>query len=299
MIGLGTIRTRVQNLVGSHSSILVTEIDQIIQADHVTILNDNTWSERKTQGTITTVGPYTTGTVSIVNAAVTGLGTVFTQAMVNRWFRFGTQVQFFKITAVADATHLTIEQAVPEGSNGPGVYAIFQHVYTLPTDCERITSIVHQQRLREASYEDFDRLDPYRSTTATWPEAYCFREQDSAGTRQIELWPTPSTGVLLRMNYLRANTLSDARGGWPLYRTDVLVWKAAASCAYLLYAKTGDQAWIDLAKEYIAQYDKSLQGARLDDLSKNSPAHRIRDVVYTPWGTAGPYYDRDNLYDGF
>ncbi len=115
--------------------------------------------------------------------------------------------------------------------------------------------------------------------TSSIPSAYAYVEMTSTGYRQIEIYPVPSAAVLLRFQYLKTNTLVNGTDT-PLYRADVLVWKSGASAAYLLLAKTGDAAWAQLAQSYTAEYDKSLLGAKLDDLGKNSPASRIRDVYW-------------------
>jgi hypothetical protein len=277
MASFSTIQTRVSNLVGANVAISSTEIQQIIQAEHDTILGDNSWADRKKQGTITTAAPYTTGTIAVSGTTVTGDSTVFTSAMVGRWIRPGTEAEYYKITAFGGVTSLTIETAISNTIAAGTGYSIFQHIYALPSDAERITSIASLYPIVETSRQDIDRWDPYRSTTEDHPTHYAYAELSSTNIRQIEFWPTPAAAALIRFQYLKTNTLSDG-ADVPLYRSDVLVWKSAASCAFLLYAKTGDDNWMQLADRYTIQYDRSLTGARLDDIGKNSPAHKIRDV---------------------
>lgn len=70
------------------------------------------------------VANYTTGTVSasINTKAVTGSGTSFTAAMVGRYIEFTNFPNyFFKITAVTDGTHLTLEREVPVAISGSAI----------------------------------------------------------------------------------------------------------------------------------------------------------------------------------
>jgi hypothetical protein len=287
-----TIQTRVTNLVGSNVAITSTEIQQMIQAEHETILNDYSWADRKAQGTLTTVGTYSTGTVSgsAGSATITGSGTTFTSAMVGRWIRIGSDVQYYKVATFASTSQITIETALPADVAAGTTFVIFQHIYSLPSNCERITSMTYNGPIIESSHQDIDRQDPYRSATASVPMVYAYMELDTNGNRSVELWPVPSAAFVVRIQYLKTNTLT-VDADKPLYRSDVLVWKSGASAAFLLFAKTGDIAWSQLATTYLNLYKDSLQGAVMDDLGKNSPAKRIRDVLYShPHGVRDDFW---------
>lgn len=73
-----------------------------------------------------TIADYTTGTVTITagSASVVGVGTVFTSAMVGRWFSISDptvpgQGYWYRISAFTDTTHITLTQAW-SGSAGSG-----------------------------------------------------------------------------------------------------------------------------------------------------------------------------------
>jgi len=89
-----TIVSQVKNLVASNSMISDGDILAIVQAEHVTILEDNAWSRRKKETIVNLVAPYSTGSVSTSGTTVTGVGTTFTSAMVGRWMRIGSN-QFY------------------------------------------------------------------------------------------------------------------------------------------------------------------------------------------------------------
>lgn len=291
-VPLTTVIKRVRNLVGGNAAISETELNELIDGEHVGILGDNSWAERKAQGLITTTAPYSTGTITTTGIAVAGVGTTWTSSMVNSYLRPGDRTEYYTVVGFSGVTSLTLERAIAGGDISAETYQIFKTIYTLPTDCERITSLTYQDKLAETTRQHLDRIDPYRSTTGSVPEMYCYVETDTDMTRQIEIWPVPSAAVLLRFQYLKLNDLT-APTDAPLYRSDVLVWKSAMSAAYLLYAKTGDTNWVDLADRYSAQYEKSLVGARLDDLGKNSASHRIRDVYYRHRALFSQYVDHD------
>lgn len=66
--------------------------------------------------------PYTTGTVTVtaVTGAVVGSGTTFTSAMIGKGFKATGQSAWYRISAVADSTHLTItDDGVDAGFASP------------------------------------------------------------------------------------------------------------------------------------------------------------------------------------
>lgn len=278
-----TIRSRVLSLLANHSQITSADVNTLIETVHEEILNDYGWSMRRADLLVNTVPTVSSGTVSASGTTVTGSGTNFTSDMVGRFIRIGSSTFFFRIIAVASATSLTIEAPVPEAVAAGTSYVIFKHRYTLPADFGgRITSAVSDQRLREVSRQDLDRYDPYRIGTATRPEYYSVSGLDPSITTsqrfQIELYPVPSSAQTIRIEYLRENALANDTDE-PLYPSDVLVWKAAEAGAFFLYARNGDQAWVALADRYHQRYLEAFELAKLDDLSKNSPARHVRDAL--------------------
>lgn len=263
------------------------DVDTFLDNEHQEILENTSWSRRKSDSFINTVAPYATGTVSATGTTVTGSSTVWTSSMVGRFIRMGSATYFHKITAVASATSLTVENTLPADVAASSTYTIFQHVYSLPSNFGRLTSFTGDVRLTEWARADIDSLDPYRSATATRPDVYSIRGPDSSGVYEIEMWPVPSAANAFRFEYLKTNTLTSDSDS-PLYRSDVLVWKASEAAASFLFARTGDQSWLALAERYHARYLESLQGAKEDDLGRFSPVMHIRDAALSG--------DRDDDY---
>lgn len=275
-----TIQTQVQNLVSSNSMISIADIQGIIGAEHTTILEDYSWSRRKNETLINLSVPVSTGTVTGTGTTITGTSTSFTASMVGSFIRIASNTFYHQITAVGSTTSLTIEAALPAAIATASAYVIFKHIYELPPDFGRITSVVSDVRLTEWARPEIDRQDPYRSVTGARPDIYTILGPNypTSATHvfHIEFWPVPSTVQAMRIEYLKTNSLA-ASTDVPLYRSDVLVWKAAESAAYFLFGKTGDQAWMALADRYHVRYTEALQGAREDDLAKFSTASYVKD----------------------
>lgn len=275
------IVTQVLQLAANNAMISSADGIQLVQTAHETILNDYSWTRRKAYAIISLAGPYSTGTVSTTaeSTTVTGSGTTFTSAMIGRFIRIGSRTYFHRIIGFTSTTSVTIENGFPDAASGE-TFTIFKHIYNLPSDFGRALSITADTRLSEWPAVDLDRMDPYRTGTASTPDMYSIRGLDPDTTTsqiyQIEVWPVPAQSYDLRMEYLRNNDLALTTDE-PLYRSDVLVWKSAEQAAFFLHGKTGDAAWLALADRWHERYKEALQGAREDDLGKYSAAIHVRD----------------------
>lgn len=91
-----------------------------------------------TDGSITTVAPYTTGTASITNGstAVAGTLTVWTAAMVGRKIRFGSDTPWYRIAARTSNTAITLENVYQGTANTAATFEIYQDEYKLPADMD-------------------------------------------------------------------------------------------------------------------------------------------------------------------
>mgnify|MGYP001605589183 CR=1 FL=1 len=283
MTTLSTIRSHVKSRLAENSMITDAQINTIIQSEHTSLLEDYPWSQRKQDTVITISATYGTGTLSTSGTAVTGASTVWSTAFVGRYLRVGSNTFFHRITARTSDTAITIESALPSDAAALSTYTIFRHRYNLPSNFGRVLNVTSDNRLSEWTRADIDRIDPYRTSTATRPDVYTIHGLDPDTTTsqifQIEFWPVPSSAQAIRVEYSRTNTLT-ADTDEPLYRGSILVWKAAETCAYFLHARTGDNAWMTLAERWHARYAEDLQGAREDDAGRASMATHVRDTSY-------------------
>ena len=163
----GTILTRVESLT------LVTAQDALIKDSIRMGLDRATMADLPylmTEGFITTVAPYETGTVDVTNgsATVTGNSTVWTSAMVGRKIRIASENAYYRIKAVGSGTSLTLEvpyqgttKTLALGTNP--AYSIYKDEYKLPADCDAykiMRQIENAQALTSIEATAFDMYEP-------------------------------------------------------------------------------------------------------------------------------------------
>ena len=135
-----TILTRVKEISN------VTSRDDLIKDGIQMGLDRATMADLSylmTEGIITTVAPYETGTVDVTNgsATVTGNSTVWTAAMVGRKIRIAGENAYYRIKTFSSATSIildTIYQGTTKtlalGTNP--TYSIYKDEYKLPADLD-------------------------------------------------------------------------------------------------------------------------------------------------------------------
>src|SRR3990167_9112515 len=81
-----------------------------------------------TEGFITTVAPYETGTVTVANGSktVTGSGTTFTAAIVGRKIRIESENAYYRISAFVSTTEITLEVAYQGTTQSGADYSIYK-----------------------------------------------------------------------------------------------------------------------------------------------------------------------------
>ena len=91
-----------------------------------------------TDGFITTIAPYTTGTASVTvgSTAVTGTTTVWTALMVGRKIRFGSDTAWYRIATRTSNTAITLESAYQGTTNTAATFEIYKDEYKLPADMD-------------------------------------------------------------------------------------------------------------------------------------------------------------------
>lgn len=130
-----------------------------------------------TDGFITTVAPYETGTVDVTNnsATVTGNSTVWTSAMVGRKIRIAGENAYYRIKTVGSATSITLE--VPyQGTTKTlalatnPTYSIYKDEYKLPADCDTykiLRQIENARSMISLEATAFDIYEPAPEATGS------------------------------------------------------------------------------------------------------------------------------------
>ncbi len=98
-------------------------------------------------GLISTVAPYTTGTVSVVNGtnAVVGVGTTWTSAMVGRKIRIASGQPYYRIKSIDSTTALTLTTLFQSETAVGATYNIYKDEYRLAADVDTYKTIVQIQ----------------------------------------------------------------------------------------------------------------------------------------------------------
>ena len=169
------------------------------------------WSFLQGSGVITTIAPYTTGTVTVSGAAVTGSGTTFTSAMVGRLFYANGETR--EISARASNTAITLDRALDTNITSAASYEIVAHEYDLAADFGGIRG--------QITFDDSDGFVPLRvvndsiirnlratggylkeqaSYAAIVPKAVD-GDTTSQQVYTLEIWPFPDKVYELHYNY--------------------------------------------------------------------------------------------------
>jgi hypothetical protein len=283
LASFGRIKVDVLRLLGSHRQITSNDVSSLIQNENREILDNYDWSARKAEGVINTFSTVTAGTVTVTisSAFVSGVSTSFTSNYVGRHIRIGSEEHFHEISSVTSAARLDLKTIWPTSTASAQSYTIFQNRFLLESDCEEIISVARDRGLSERSRSWLDTIDPDRTETASYPDVYSYRERTSSNILQVELWPVPTAKKAIRYEYLKSGDLV-SNGDKPLYQPNVVKWKAGVAGALILYAKTGDPVWKDLAITNQGLYKLALQKAKETDQQKFSTRkqQRSRDDVY-------------------
>ena len=118
-----------------------------------------------TDGFITTVAPYETGTVTVANGSktVTGLLTVWTSAMVGRKIRIAGESAYYRIAAFVSSTEITLEVVYQGSLTSGNTYSIYKDEYKLPADCDTykvMRQVENGKAVTSLEATAFDMVEP-------------------------------------------------------------------------------------------------------------------------------------------
>jgi len=188
-----------------------TLIDGWINQSLLDIQCRSDWPWTLSREIVQTVIDKTDGTVaaSVGGTTVTGTDTAFASADVGKFIQFSTSDDWYKITAVASATSLTIESPfVGTTAATEDTYTIRKIFYSCSSSVERILSVKQALSPRKLSlmhYKDWARLNPGFGDDTGEAEAYILYGEDSSGYVQFSIYPHPEAIYNLElMTKLRA-----------------------------------------------------------------------------------------------
>ena len=268
-----TIALRVHMSLGKHHSILITDINELMQAENLEILESNGWAGRKSwtklnlQAPSSILASVTQGTSLLRSANLTA-------AMQDKLVRISTEADYYRLTAISPASYATLADHTGNPMEYPAVgntatANVFQFIYSMPTYAEKVLNMSAEIPLYERDLDFLIQLDPRRATQTSPPWAWSHFGRDASNRMQVVIFPPPSQNKGLTVHFLRkADLVNDTDE--TLYRSDVLAWKSAVTGCGFLYARTSDATWLNLAGKYYEFYEKALEKAKEDDLLKQS-----------------------------
>jgi len=200
-------QTRLDNTESAKNTLIKRWINQAQQE----IWSKYDWPWSLEREIVQTVVDKTAGTVSVTAGATTATGasTAFASADVGKYIQFSGSNDWYRITAVASSTSLTIESAYNATSDlSAGTYTIRQFFYSVSSSVEKILSMRQMQtpaKLELMSFRDFDEKKPNVDNTGK-SLRYVLYGYDSSDNWRFSLYPSPDAAFNLEVRYKKKST---------------------------------------------------------------------------------------------
>jgi len=154
--------------------------------------------------------------VSVGGTTVTGTSTAFAAADVGKFIQTSDSEDWYKITAVASATSLTLEAAYT-GSTAltAGTYIIRKIFYTTSSSAEKILTIKQArspQKVWLIHYREWALKKPGLGDCTGKAEVYVIYGQDSSGNIRFSVYPHADEIYNLEVLYKTRNIGTNAAG---------------------------------------------------------------------------------------
>ena len=147
---------------------------------------------------------------TLASTTVTGTGTSFAATDVGRFIQFSSSNDWYKITARASTTSITLETGYAMATEADMTYTIRTFSYDLPTNMARVIDIRQFRspaKLVPVDTRTFDSFQPLSSSTGNPRVYYVYSYNNSQSlTGQnyaVSFYPVPSVAMLLEVRYVR------------------------------------------------------------------------------------------------
>lgn len=147
---------------------------------------------------------------TLANTTVTGTGTTFASTDVNRFIQFSSSKDWYKITAVASATSLTLETGYALATESGMDFIIRTFSYDLPSDCHKVYDVRQFRSPKKLVWIDTQMFDTLRpdQTGVGQPRAYytyVYSNPQSVTGQQwaISFDPIPDAAQIIEVRYLK------------------------------------------------------------------------------------------------
>ncbi len=247
--------------------------------------------------------PETTGTATFTkdSATVSGTGTTFTNGSTAYVIKADGSPEIYTISAIGGATSITLNDAFQDTTITGGTFKLYQDTYVLPTDVEDLVQVWHEHYQAPMAPVGLDNM---RKAQLRFPDAegkavaFTLVEDNSSGTRRMQIYPRPDEQYLMHIKYIQRITRLSNDTDEPLipkvYRS-VLVYGACADLARY----HNDQ---DVAAYYESKYaDTVVRMANDTEITDSYPILKVPDKyrrinLRSQIGSLGTYFDK---YFGF
>ena len=210
----------MQNEVGSQLrfdvsvSANLTLVKRWINRAQQYIAGKHDWSWLQSREIVQTVADKTQSSpasssvsVSVGGVTVTGSGTDFAATDVGRYIQIVGSNDWFKITARASATSITIESPWTGTSAASAAnYIIRTFYYSLSSSVDRIVSVrqaTSPRKLASMSPIQVDRWNPFYADTSNQPYMYSCWGLDSSNLWVIQFYPWPTAAANMEVFYYK------------------------------------------------------------------------------------------------
>lgn len=186
-------------------------VQRWLNQSHQEIWGRNDWPWALEREIVQTVIDIVAGTVSVAagGTTVTGVGTAFAATDVGKYIQFQTTDDWYKITAVASTTSLTIEAGfVYTSALSGGTYVIRKVLYNTSTAVEKIMTVrqmTSPEKLTLIPFRQFDLFRPNQIESGN-PGVYIVHGYDSSSRWTFSVDPVPSTAMNLEIRYKKKAT---------------------------------------------------------------------------------------------
>lgn len=278
--------TAIQLLTAS--KLTTAEIGQLYNIAYREIVESHEWSARKGEALISTVDPYSDGTVAIATGGttVTGTGTTFTSGMVGRAIRIGSQPVLYTVDTFTSGTSLEIDVAWPFDAETEATYEIFQYVYDVDdavgsVSVGQILLPSEQWSITERSLYWITQRDPLRTQTGGSARAYILHGVNSSGHQLIEFWPRFAAATSVRIPYYKR--VDDLSGSdQPIIRGDVVEALATSYCFSTMFAKFGAPEYAQAEDRWEKRFEARQDAALVEDLERHGTPRSVQDYRRVP-----------------
>lgn len=212
-----TIQTRLHQWVGTNP----TDVDhqniakQVINDAYKELMRAWPWRTLTREGQILTVVPVSSGTITVLGNAVTGVGTNFTSNLVGGYMQIGgLGKEVHLISAVNTPTSIILETQVSADVTTASTYQIFQSDYVLAEGVDEegllyLVDTARNERIQPIPLTKIEREEPNFGsvTTSETPDFFSFVGRNANGGVIIRLFPIPNKAIQIR--YVGLSTVVD------------------------------------------------------------------------------------------